>query len=236
MKLLLIEDSERLRRALSVGLRKKGFTVDIAQDGNVGLWLATTNLYDVIVLDLMLPGIDGLTLLQKLRASAKEQADAHVLILTAKDTVDDRVLGLRSGADDYLVKPFAFDELVARLQALVRRRHHHKNVSLNFGRLTLNTLARTLRVEDHPVELSPRDYTLLHYLLVRQGQVVTREEIESQLYEQNVEVMSNVVEAAIYALRKKIDLPGESSLIQTRRGMGYVLEQPKSLAREQTTL
>lgn len=235
MKVLLIEDSDRLRRALGVGLRKKGFTVDVAGDGDVGYWLASTNLYDVVVLDLMLPGIDGLTLLQNLRACAREQADVHVLILTARDTVDDRVLGLRSGADDYLVKPFAFDELVARIQALVRRRHHQKNALIKFGRLALNTSARTLRVDDSPVELSPRDYTLLHYLLLRRGQVVTREEIESQLYEHSVEVMSNVVDAAIYALRKKIDVAGEPSMIQTRRGMGYSLDvaSPQSNANQQ---
>jgi DNA-binding response OmpR family regulator len=226
VKLLLIEDSDRLRRALGTGLRRKGFTVDVAGDGEVGFWLATTNLYDVIVLDLMLPGMDGLTLLRKLRSCENENAGVHVLILTARDAVDDRVLGLRSGADDYLTKPFAFEELVARIQALVRRRHHQKNALINFDTLVLNTVTRTLRVAGAAVELSPREYTLLHYLLVRRGEVVTREEIESQLYDQTVEVMSNVVDAAIYALRKKIDPPGGPSLIQTRRGMGYVLDRP----------
>jgi DNA-binding response OmpR family regulator len=115
---------------------------------------------------------------------------------------------------------------VARIQALLRRRHHHKSAVIQFDRLTLNTLSRTLRVAGAAVELSPREYTLLHYLLVHRGEVVTREQIESQLYDQSVEVMSNVVEAAIYALRKKIDPPGGPSLIQTRRGMGYVLDSP----------
>jgi DNA-binding response OmpR family regulator len=224
VKVLLIEDSERLRRALGVGLRKHGFTVDVAGDGGVGFWLATTNVYDVIVLDLMLPGMDGLTLLRRLRASGKENASSHVLVLTAKDTIDDRVHGLQCGADDYLVKPFAFDELVARVQSLVRRRHNAKSSVIKLGRLALDTLSRTLRVADVPVELSPRDYTLLHYLMLRRGQIASREEIEAQLYDESVEVMSNVVDAAVYALRKKIELPGGPPLIQTRRGMGYVLD------------
>ncbi len=224
MKVLLIEDSERLQQALGFGLRKQGFIVDITGDGNEGLWLATRNSYDVIVLDLMLPGMDGLTILRKLRAAGSEPANAHVLILTSRDSIGDRVLGLRTGADDYLVKPFAFDELVARIQALVRRHHHQKNPCIQLGNLTLDTDSRTLKREGQPVDLSPRDYLLFHYLLLRRGQVVSREEIESKFYDESAEVMSNVVDAAIYALRKKIDSPGKPSLIQTRRGMGYVLQ------------
>jgi DNA-binding response OmpR family regulator len=222
MRLLLIEDSERLRTSLTSGFRREGFAVDSAGDGKVGFWFATTHTYDVIVLDLMLPGMDGLSLLLELRASGKPQADAQVLVLTARDSVDDRVLGLRSGADDYLVKPFSFDELLARVHALARRGHGVKSTQLKFGDLLLDTDARTLSREGHPIELSARDYALLHYLAMRHGQVVTRAQIEEQLYDDRAQVMSNVVEASIYALRKKIDRPDHPSMIQTRRGMGYV--------------
>ncbi len=221
MRLLLIEDSARLRDSVSTGLRKAGYAVDSAADGTQGLWQAQSNEYDVIVLDLMLPGLDGLSLLKKLRTAGQ---DTHVLILTARDTVEDRVLGLRSGADDYLVKPFAFDELLARVQALARRRHGVKSPQLAFGGVRLDTSSRTVWRGDRQIELSPREYALLEYLALRQGQVVTRTEIEAHIYDERVEPMSNVVDAAIYALRKKLDVPDARSLIQTRRGVGYILQ------------
>src|SRR4051812_35802321 len=144
MRLLLVEDSARLQRSLATGLRKEGYAVDVAGDGNVGLWYATNHDYDAIILDLMLPGMDGLTLLRTLRASGAAGADAHVLVLTARDAVTDRVGGLRAGADDYLVKPFAFEELLARVQALTRRRHHAKNPVLRIDDLCIDTTAKTV--------------------------------------------------------------------------------------------
>src|SRR5689334_13565729 len=233
MRVLLIEDSERLQRSVATGLRKAGYAVDVSGDGNEGLWYARTNDYDVIVLDLMLPGLDGLTLLRRLRQSGR---DAHVLILTAKDTVEDRVVGLRAGADDYLIKPFAFDELLARVQALGRRQHGVKNPQVAIGGLRVDTGARAVWRGDRQIELSAREYAVLEYLLLRQGQVVTRPEIEQHVYDERAELMSNVVDAAVYSLRKKIDVPGEPSLIQTRRGMGYVMQAaapPPSAQREQ---
>jgi DNA-binding response OmpR family regulator len=227
---LIIEDSERLRQAVGTGLRKSGYAVDEAGDGRTGLWLAESNDYDVIVLDLMLPGMDGLTLLGQLRAGGRE---THVLVLTARDTVDDRVKGLRAGADDYLVKPFAFDELLARVEALTRRRHNAKNPRIELGELVIDRAARTVRRGDTPVDLSPREYALLEYLAVRRGAVVSRTEIEEHLYDSRAEPMSNVVDAAVYALRKKIDPPSGPSLVQTRRGMGYVLEAHASSVREE---
>lgn len=219
MRLLVIEDSQRLRRWVSRGLRNKGFSVDEAADGEHGLQLATDNDYDVILLDLMLPGIDGLTLLESLRRAGHT---VHVLILTAKDTVEDRVRGLNTGADDYLVKPFAFDELLARVQALVRRRYNVKDPRLMAGDLEIDTALRVARRHGETVSLRPREYALLEYLALHRGQVVTRAQIEEHIYDEHVQPMSNVVDNAICALRRKIDMRGSPSLIETRRGMGYV--------------
>jgi DNA-binding response OmpR family regulator len=221
MRILLIEDSPRLQRSLADGLRRTGYAVDIVGDGRQGLAWAQANDYDLIILDLMLPGLDGLALLKKLRQAGKE---THVLILTAKDTVEDRVQGLQTGADDYLVKPFAFDELLARVQALLRRRHGRKNPVIRIGSLAIDTSARAVMVGGDAVSLAPREYALLEYLARRQGVVVSRADIERHIYDGAADIMSNVVDSAICGLRKKIDIPGEPSLVQTRRGMGYVLQ------------
>jgi DNA-binding response OmpR family regulator len=223
MKVLLVEDSERLRRTVSTGLRRAGYAVDTAGNGTDGLWYASGSAYDVIVLDLMLPGMDGLSLLRELRSRGGEGANAQVLILTAKDTIADRVSGLRTGADDYLIKPFSFDELLARVEALTRRRHGVKQTTLSIGDLLIDTVNRTVTRGGTLIELSSREFALLHYLALHAGQVVSRSEIEQHLYEDRAEIMSNVVDAAVYVLRKRLDRPGEPSLIQTRRGLGYVL-------------
>lgn len=220
MRLLLVEDSPRLSEAVSTGLRKSGYAVDVANDGNTGLWHAQSYDYDAIVLDLMLPGLDGLALLDRLRSSGKQ---THVLILTARDTVEERVKGLRAGADDYLVKPFAFDELVARVEALIRRKHIVKSTTLRVRDLVVDTAARTVSRDGVTLDLPSRQYALFEYLLLRRGNVVTRSEIETHLYDALAEPMSNVVDATVYALRKRIDVPGQPSLIQTRRGMGYIM-------------
>ena len=225
MRILLVEDSERLRRTVGSGLRKAGYAVDLAGDGEEGKWFALGNEYDVIVLDLMLPKIDGLTLLRQLRENGK---NTHVLILTAKDTVDDRVVGLRSGADDYLVKPFAFDELLARVEALARRAHGVKRPVIRIADLEIDPTRRTVKRGEMMLDLPPREFALLEYLAMRQGDLVTRTEIEAHIYDEQAEPMSNVVDAAIYSLRKKIDPPRTKSLIQTRRGMGYVLTEQRS--------
>ena len=221
MRLLLIEDSERLQRSLGAGLRGEGYALDVAGDGATGLWHAESNDYDVIVLDLMLPGMDGLSILKRLRSRGSQ---VHVLILTARDTVEDRVRGLQMGADDYLVKPFAFDELLARVQALARRKHGVKNPILAVGPLQMDTAKREVLWHGTTVNLTAREYALLEYLAMRQGQVVSRSDIEAHIYDEQVEPMSNVVDAAIYALRRKLERSGEPSIIQTRRGMGYVLQ------------
>jgi DNA-binding response OmpR family regulator len=220
MRLLLVEDSQRLQRSIGAGLRRAGYALDVAGDGPDGLQLAETNPYDVIILDLMLPGLDGLSLLERLKQGG---GDAHVLILTARDTVDDRVRGLRAGADDFLTKPFAFEELLARIQALVRRRHGQRSPRVVVGPLVIDTASRQVARDGRPVSLAPREYALLEYLAVRPGRVVSRSEIEEHLYDGRIELTSNAVDSAICALRRRIDAPGGASLIETRRGHGYVL-------------
>lgn len=222
MRILVIEDSEPLRRSVSVGLRKSGYAVDAGGDGEEGLWYAQSNDYDVVILDLMLPRIDGLTVLRRLRAQGKQ---THVLILTAKDTLEDRVRGLRSGADDYLVKPFALEELLARVQALCRRAYRKKSSRIIIGDLEIDTSRKTVTRRREPIELTPREYALLEYLALREGDVVSRSEIETHIYSEHADLSSNVVDSAICALRKKITGPGGSPLIYTRRGLGYVLEE-----------
>jgi DNA-binding response OmpR family regulator len=221
MRILVVEDSERLRRWVCRGLRDAGFGVDAAADGIQGLELAAANDYDVLLLDLMLPGIDGLTLLRRLREGG---SGVHVLILTAKDTVDDRVTGLNRGADDYLVKPFAFAELVARIQALVRRQYGVKDPRIVAGGLEIDTAQRIVRRGDKPIALRPREYALLEFLVLHRGRLVSRSEIEQHIYDERVQPMSNVVDTAICALRRKVDVPGGRSLIETRRGMGYIFD------------
>lgn len=223
MRLLLVEDSERLQTYVGKGLRQAGYAVDVAGDGEQGLWLATENEYDAIILDVMLPKLDGITVLQRLRAEGR---DTHVLILTAKDTVPDRVRGLEQGADDYLVKPFAFEELLARVQALVRRKYGEKQGRLAIGGLIIDTVRRVVMRNGETLELRPREYALLELLALRQGEVVSRSEIEQHIYDELAEPMSNVVDSAICLLRKKIDAAEGPSLIQTRRGMGYVMQEP----------
>jgi DNA-binding response OmpR family regulator len=221
MRLLLIEDSARLRASLSQGLRQAGYAVDTAQDGHEGLWLATENAYDVIILDLMLPGIDGLTVLRSLRERGRS---THILILSAKDMVEDRVQGLSLGADDYLVKPFSFDELCARIQALLRRTYGAKNPVLHVGGLEINTGARRVSCEGREVKLTPREYGVLEVLALRSGNIVTRRELWEHLYEFEDETSSNVVDVLVCSLRKKLG-EGAEEILQTRRGRGYILEE-----------
>lgn len=221
MRILYVEDSESLRRSVRRALQHAGHAVDVAPDGEEGLAATEVHDYDVIVLDVMMPKIDGLTLLKRLRAAEKS---VHVLLLTARDTIDDRVTGLREGADDYLVKPFALAELLARVDALGRRLHGVKSKLLRLGDLEIDPGKRTLAVAGTAVELTAREWRLLECLVQRSGQVVTRTEIEERIYDERVEPMSNVVDAAIYGLRRKIG----RDYVRTRRGIGYVLEVPAS--------
>lgn len=220
MRLLVIEDYTPLRKAVVRGLEEAGYAVDSTGDGKEGLWYAQSNDYDLIVLDLMLPGIDGWEILRSLR---QEGQQTHVLILTARDTVDDRVVGLDMGADDYLVKPFALEELLARVRALLRRKYQSKNPLLRVGDLEIDQVTRKVQRGGDAIQLTSREYALLELLALRAGEVVTRSEIWERLYEFNSQAQSNVVDVYIGYLRKKIDQPGLPPLIHTRRGHGYWL-------------
>jgi DNA-binding response OmpR family regulator len=201
MRILLVEDSVRLLRNIGEALRNSGYAVDVSGDGEEGLWYAVSNDYDVIILDIMLPKLDGLSLLKRLR---KEGKSSHVLLLTAKDTVPDRVLGLQLGADDYLVKPFALEELLARVEALCRRTYGKKQPKIVVADLEIDTVKKEVFRSGQAVKLKPREYQLLEYLARRAGEVVARNEIETHIYNEEVDRNSNVVESAVCSLRQKL--------------------------------
>jgi DNA-binding response OmpR family regulator len=225
MKVLLVEDHKPMVRALRQGLEEEGFAVDAATDGEEADYKATTASYDVIILDLMLPKVDGLSLLQKWRRAGMA---AHVLVLTARGGIDDKVKGLDLGADDYLTKPFQWEELLARLRALIRRGHQVKDPILRVCDLEIDTAARTVKRAGQPIHLTPREYALLQFLAFHRGKVVSRSMIWEHLYDEHDENTSNVVDVYIRYLRTKIDKGFEPPLILTRWGEGYMLrgEEP----------
>jgi len=220
MRLLLIEDYRPLKKSLTKGLQEAGFAVDTTGDGKEGLWYAMSNDYDVILLDLMLPGMDGLSILKKLRAKGRQ---SHVLILTAKDTLEDRVTGLDLGADDYLVKPFEFRELLARIRALLRRSYRSKNPHIKVQDLRIDLTTQRVWRGREEIQLTLREYALLEYLVMRMGETVSRTDIWEHVYEFSSTASSNVVDVYIGYLRKKIERPNKPTLIQTVRGRGYTL-------------
>ncbi len=224
MRILVIEDYSPVRKAVAKALEEASYAVDMADDGQEGLWYAQHNEYDAIVLDLMLPKIDGFSVLRQLRS---EGCEAGVLILTARDAVIDRVAGLNGGADDYLTKPFALEELLARVQVLIRRRYHHCQPFLTIGSLKINTATKQVMRAGQAIELTRREYSLLHYLAIRNGEIISRTEIWQSLYEFNSDAHSNVVDVYIRYLRKKLERPGLPTLIHTRRGFGYCLAEAK---------
>jgi DNA-binding response OmpR family regulator len=220
VRVLLIEDHKPLVRALKQGLEEEGFAVDSAYDGQEGDYKARSAEYDVIILDLMLPKEDGLSLLQRWR---REGVKTHILVLTARSSIEDKVRGLDLGADDYLTKPFELGELLARLRALVRRGHQVKDPILRIHDLEIDTGARTVKRAGQPIHLTPREYALLQFLAFHQGRVVTRTKIWEHLYDEHDESTSNVVDVYIRYLRNKIDKGFDQPLILTRWGEGYLL-------------
>lgn len=220
MRILIVEDYKPLQKSLQQGLSEAGFAVDITGDGQEGLWYAMSNEYDVIILDIMLPNLDGLSILKKLRAAEKQ---THILMLTAKDTLSDKIEGLDYGADDYLVKPFAFEELLARIRALLRRSYQQKNPDIVIEELKIELTTKKVFRDDQLIHLTPREYALLEYLAMRTGQIVSRTDIWEHVYEFNSSATSNVVDVYVGYLRKKLDIKGKPNLIQTIRGQGYIL-------------
>jgi DNA-binding response OmpR family regulator len=224
MRLLYIEDHVELHEAVSNCLREEGFVVDSATDGDEGLFLAVENDYDVIVLDVMLPGVDGLEIVRRLRARGD---GTPILIISARDKVSQRVEGLHLGADDYLIKPFALDELVARIGVLLRRKYGARDPLIKIEDLEIDTTTKKVRRGTESINLTPREYALLEYLALRSGELVSRTEIWDHIYEYQSSATSNVVDVYVRYLRNKLNAGGHANLIQTRRGFGYVLEASK---------
>ena len=220
MRLLVAEDHQTLARSIASGLREEGYAVDLTFDGVEADHLLRVNDYDCAVLDIMLPGKDGWAIIRDLRQQGRK---TPILCLTSRDGVDDRAKGLDLGADDYLIKPFAWAELLARVRALIRRAHGHASPIICVGDLEVDTAAKTVRRDEQPITLTAREYALLHYLAERAGQVVSRSEIWEHIYDQYDESSSNVVDVYVGYLRNKIDKPFDTRLIHTRRGLGYVL-------------
>ncbi|MCD6586312.1 MAG: response regulator transcription factor [Desulfobacteraceae bacterium] len=223
MRLLLVEDDEKIALFVSSGLKEAGFAVDHMSNGEDGLHMALNEPYDVAVIDIMLPRIDGLTLIEEMR---KNGINTSVLILSAKRTVDDRVKGLKIGGDDYLTKPFAFSELLARVQALLRRSSGASSpTKLEVGDLVLNIHTRKVERAGEEIEIQPLEFSLLEYLMRNAGQVVSKTMIMEHVWDYNFNPRTNVVEARICCLRDKVDRDFENKLIHTIRGVGYVLKE-----------
>jgi two-component system OmpR family response regulator len=215
MRVLVIEDEPELRRVLAQALREDGYAVDEAADGPDGLYKATAWTYDLVLLDLMLPGLDGFALLKRLR----REKHTPVLILTARDAVPDRIKGLDIGADDYVVKPFVLGEVLARVRALIRRSAGRGDSTMAVGDVEIDTAARTVKLCGEPIALTAREYAILELLVLQRGKVVTKTEIYDHIFDETDDTLSNLIEVHVSNIRKKLG----RDLIETRRGMGYVV-------------
>lgn len=221
MNILVVEDSTTLREAVKDGLTKLGYGVDAVGDGKEGLDYARFKEYDVIVLDLMLPIMDGLTVLSQLRALGKK---THVLILSAKDQVEDRVRGLQIGADDYMIKPFSFEELCARISTLIRRRYDAKNPLIAIGELTINTAVREVKNGDTVIPFTPGEYAIFEFLALNRGRTISAEQLLDASHKSDATPNENVVQVMVCNLRRKISDAGQTDIIRTKRGYGYYIE------------
>ncbi len=222
MRLLVIEDDKKIADFISEGFRQSGFVVDVFSNGLDGLQIGLNESFDAAVIDIMLPGMDGLTVIQELRAAGR---DVPVIILSAKRSVEDRVKGLDTGSDDYLTKPFSFTELQARVQALIRRTTSQKEPSrLSIDDLSLDLLSREVKRDNQSIELQPREYSLLEYLLRNQKRVISKTMILEKIWDYHFDPQTNVVDVLICRLRNKIDKDFDKKLLHTLRGVGYVLK------------
>ncbi|MGZ3495420.1 MAG: response regulator [Thermodesulfobacteriota bacterium] len=223
MRVLVVEDDVKIASFIVKGLKAAGYAVDHALDGENGLHMALTQPYDTAIIDIMLPKLDGLSLIERMR---KEKVGTPVIILSAKASIDDRVKGLQTGGDDYLTKPFAFSELLARVQALIRRASGlSEPTRLTVGNLSMNLLTREVKRGDRKIELQPIEFSLLEYLMRSAGRIVSRTMIMEHVWNYNFDPQTNVVEARISRLRDKIDRGFDNKLIHTVRGVGYVLKE-----------
>jgi len=222
MRLLIVEDEKTLANLIKKGFEEEGFAVDVAYDGEDGLYFAQNNLYDAIVLDIMLPIIDGVSLLKTLRS---QNNSTPVIMLTAKDTLKDKVLGLDSGSDDYLTKPFSFEELLSRTKAIIRRRYATSSPIITINDLEIDTAKKTVKRANVAIELSAKEYALLEFLAVNKDKVVSRTMIIEHLYNEDFDLDSNIIDVFINKLRNKIDRNFNKKLIHTIRGMGYSIKE-----------
>jgi len=223
MRILLVEDDLKIASFIIKGLRATGYAVDHATEGEEGLHLALTQPYDTAIIDIMLPKLDGLALIERMR---KEKINTPIIILSAKDSIDDRIKGLQTGGDDYLTKPFAFSELLARVQALIRRGSGlAEPTRLTIGDLSMNLLTREVARGGRKIELKPIEFSLLEYLIRSAGRIVSKTMIMEHVWDYNFDPQTNVVEARICRLRDKIDRDFDKKLIHTVRGVGYVLKE-----------
>jgi DNA-binding response OmpR family regulator len=222
MRILVIEDERRLCSIIKRGLIEEGYAVDTSYDGEEGEYLAETTPYDLIILDIMLPKKDGIEVCQNLRL---KRVNTPILMLTAKDTIEDRVRGLDAGSDDYLIKPFAFNELLARIRALLRREGSSKSSELHIGNLIMDTLSREVWRDQRKIELTSKEYIILEYFMRHPNMVITRTMLEEHAWDYEFDSISNLIDVYIRRLRRKIDENGETSLIQTVRGAGYRLKE-----------
>jgi len=223
MRLLVVEDDKKIASFISKGLKEAGFAVDTAHDGVDGLHLGLTEPYDAAVVDIMLPGLDGLSLIEQLRT---KKVSTPVIILSAKRSVDDRVKGLQAGGDDYLTKPFSFSELLARIHALIRRSTRTSEPStLTAGKLTIDLLTRQAQREEQNISLPAREFALLEYLMRNKGRIVSKTSILEHVYDYSFDPQTNVVDVLVCRLRNKVDKDFEQKMIHTVRGMGYVLKE-----------
>ena len=222
MRLLIIEDEKKVAGFIKKGLEEETYVVDVAYDGEEGLLLAQQGEYDLIILDLMLPVIDGLEVLSRLRA---EKNDVPIILLTAKDSVEEKVTGLNKGADDYLTKPFAFSELMARIRVLLRRGKVETKTELQIDNLTLDLLSHKVKRNGEEIELTGKEYSLLEYFLRNQGKVLTRTMIAEHVWDYNFDTFTNVIDVYVNHLRKKIDKNYPKKLLHTLRGVGYIMRE-----------